>query len=54
MNANQVTAPAAEALSPREVEFLTLLLKVRPEDRGDVLRELSTTAEAFAPATARR
>lgn len=46
MNANQVTDTATEALLPREVEFLTLLLKVRPEDRQSVLSELSVIATA--------
>jgi len=50
MNANQVTAPAAEALSPREVEFLTLLLKVRPEDRLSVLFDLRAVAAAHETA----
>ncbi len=49
MNANQVTDTAAEAQPPREVEFLTLLLKVRPEDRLSVLSELRAIAETGRP-----
>lgn len=51
MNAIRPTDTAAEVLLPREAEFLTLLLKVPPEERLAALSELLAIADAYHPGT---
>ncbi len=51
MNAIRPTDTAADALTPREAEFLTLLLQVPPDERLAALSELLAIADAYHPST---